>query len=466
MADFSDKYRKAIDSLDISPDFKERTAAKMIALRDVVGTIADTAADTAAASEKAGNIILMNDNTSRKKKMRRMMYTVGAIAACAAVCMGVVFSGVLDGDKNVIKYEESETAAPEQTDVLPHEEPVDEVSETVNGSETARDDEAVVHDMSYAQTSEIIVTEVPEEEMTIETRENIVTEANADEPVVTEMTVTEAPVTEVHVTEAPAHGVLQNAVTEMPVSTATAAKTVPAATTESPSRPTVTEALPTGAAEYAPPVGENIHNVIDDEEVITESYTPAVSPEGTENDGAAGDYDYDGEDSAEEAPMTPVTSDNSPVPAFNDPAFSYSGAVGYDFSAYDEAKKFDRKNAYATITPLFEEYDEKNGKIVSYNAAEVRGTVKMRELISAAALYAEDGTWEAVAAPPENARYIIDFADEDGNSLRGYAGDGFICYAVSDMKGNEPVDEVVYCYFKLTEKESKRLEGILYSYVD
>ena len=161
-----------------------------------------------------------------------------------------------------------------------------------------------------------------------------------------------------------------------------------------------------------------------------------------------------------------MTSDNGSVPTFNDPAFSYTGAVGYDFSAYDEAKKFDKKNTYATITPLFEEYDEKNGKIVSYNTAEVRGTVKMRELISAAALYAEDGTWEAVAAPPENSRYIIDFADEDGNSLRGYAGDGFICYAVADMKGNEPVNEVVYCYFKLTEKESNRLEKLLYGYVD
>ncbi|MDE6591654.1 MAG: hypothetical protein K2K57_01140 [Oscillospiraceae bacterium] len=460
MADFSDKYRKALDSLDISPDFKERTAAKMIALRDMVETTVETAA--VSASEKAGNIILMNGNVSRKKKMRRMMYTVGAIAACAAVCMGVVFSGVLDGNKNVIRYEESETAAPEQTDVLPHEEPAEEVSETVNTEETAHD-EAVLDDVSYAQTSEIIVTEVPEEEMPIETRGNIATEANADKPVVTEVTVTGAPVT-----EAPANGVLQNAGTEMPVSTAIATtKTVPAVTTASPSRPAVTEALPTGAAEYAPPVGGNTpHEVIDDEEVITESYTPAVSPEGTENDGAAGDHDYDEADAAEEAPMTPVTSDSTSAPAFNDPAFSYSGAVGYDFSAYDEAKKFDKKNAYATITPLFEEYDEKNGKIVSYNAAEVRGTVKMRELISAAALYAEDGTWEAVAVPPENSRYIIDFADEDGNSLRGYAGDGFICYAVADMKGNEPVNEVVYCYFKLTEKESKRLEGILYSYVD
>ncbi len=460
MADFSDKYRKALDSLDISPDFKERTAAKMIALRELVDSTAETTVKSTAetGSEKAGNIILMNDNTSRKKKMRRMMYTVGAIAACAAVCMGVVFSGVLDGDKNVIRYEESETAVPEQTDVLPNEETVEEVSETVN-TETAHD-EAVVDDVSYAQTSEAAVTEAPEEEMPIETRGNTVTEANADKPVVTEVTVTEVPVT-----EAPVHGVLQNGGTEKPA--AATAKTVPAVTTASSSRPAVTEALPIGDAEYAPPVGENTpHDVIDDEEVITESHTPAVSPEGTENDEAAGDYDYDG--AAEEAPIpvTPVTSDNGSAPAFNDPAFSYNGAVGYDFSAYDETKKFDKKNTYATITPLFEEYDEKNGKIVSYNAAEVRGTVKMRELISAAALYAEDGTWEAVSAPPENSRYIIDFADEDGNSLRAYAGDGFICYAAADMKGNEPVNEVVYCYFKLTEKESKRLEGILYSYVD
>lgn len=447
MADFSDKYRRALDSLEISPDFKERTAAKMIALRDI--------------PDKAGSsIILTDNNVSRKRKMRRMMYTVGAIAACAAVCMGVVFTGVLDRDPNVIRYNESETAAPEQTDVLPNEEPIEEISETANRSETVSDDEAVVHDVSYAETSAVVVTEVPEneEEPPSETQGNIVSEAEAADN-------TAAPiVTEAPVTEAPVIGVLQNAGTETPAATAETAKTVPTVTTTSPEGRVIPEALPTGAAEYVAPVGGDIDlDIVDDEEVIQDSYTPVMSPEGAVGDN---DNDYDGV--LEEAPVTatPVTSDNGSAPTFNDPAFSYNGAVGYDFSAYDEAKKFDKKNAYATITPLFEEYDEGKGMIASYNAAEVRGTVKMRELISAAALYAEDGTWEAVAAPPENSRYIIDFADEEGNSLRGYAGDGFICYAVTDMKGNEPVDEVVYCYFKLTEKESKRLEELLYSYVD
>ena len=272
MADFSDKYRKALDSLDISPDFKERTAAKMIALREMVGTTVESTAENTGL-EKAGNIILMNDNMSRKKKMRRMMYTVGAIAACAAVCMGVVFSGVLDGDKNVIRYEESETTVPEQTDVLPNEEPVEEVSETVGGEETASNEEIIDDDVIYAEPSEIVVTEVPEEEeMPIETRGNIVTEANADKPVdgVTAPMVTEVPVTQVPVTEAPVGGAVQNAGTEKPVTTSAAAKTVPTVTTTSPGDQAITEALPTEAAEYVAPVGRNISDeVINNAEDIT-----------------------------------------------------------------------------------------------------------------------------------------------------------------------------------------------------
>lgn len=459
MTDFSDKYRRAIDSLDISPDFKERAAAKMIALRD-------------------GGERVSAEAHVRRRKIRRIMYTVGAAAACIAVCAGVVFTGVLDRESDIFTVTESETAVPEETDVLPREEPAEEeIKATVTESMTE----------SFAESVTAVTVEAdmncPENE-----------EAEAEKTVEYAVT-TAAPAVETSAAATEARTAAKTPAETVGTMPVTIAGTIPetgsgAAVAANPGdngktgnsgnsgksgKSGESETLPTVEAEYVAPISRrnNDDEIYDDDEVIDEAPLNPV-PATSENENIeVDDYDYDGADSgydeapAEAAPQpSPMSADNTSGGAFNDPAFDYKDAVGYDFSAYDEAKKFDKKNAYATVTPLFEEYDEKSNKIISYKAAEVRGTVKMRELISAAALYAEDGTWEAVSSPPEDSRYIIDFADEEGNSLRAYCGNGFICYAVADMKGNEPANDVVYCYFKLTEKESAKLEGILYSHID
>ena len=516
MADFSEKYRQAVDSLDISPDFKERTAAMMIALRDQisagnnisVGDITDndnnipefTAdnADRSAARnddiriEFAGNdggkypvrnTDADNSVNIRRRKVRRIMSMMGAAAACFALCVTAVRTGIFDGAPDIAMVTQSE-ALPEETDVIITE----EISE----------EGVLQHYAETSEASENIVTAVSDEsQLTDETEIPAIEEQKEEQPDATSPAAAEntavtqtlnAPQTVSQAGNGISQTSPETAVTNSRITSENAAGD-----------------MPVGAAEYVPPTAGKIYEediIADDETAEAESPVaakPAISPDvyddiavevpaspvipvtgngGAISEGSAeaapavqggsqDENDYDG------AAAVPNNSENDgeaeeaaepSSDSFNDPAYSYKDAVGYDFSAYDEAKKFDKKNAYAVITPLFEEYDEKSSSYASFTSGEVRGTVKMRSLISAAALYAEDGSWEYVSSPPQEARYIIDFADEEGNSLRAYAGEGFICYAFTPS-GGEAAGELRYYCFTLDEKESAGLEKLLRGYV-
>lgn len=470
MADFTEKYRQAIDSLDISPDFKQRTAAAMKAIRDNTAPAAGNADMSADDDHGKINLVTVSDTAARRRRMRRIMPVIGAAAACFALCVTAVKTGILDGETDIAVVTQSRTS-PEMTDVAPEDIPDDNAGETVPY-------EAETAELTEAETAAETVTEGT----TVSPAETLV--QNVTTAAVREETL---PVT------APA---VNYAVTSVTVTTA--AKTVqqvktqasPSAVTEA-EEPAAAEAadIPVGAAEYVAPSGGRVNDDnADDEEaapVEGSSYPETSGVIGTMKPTTDGAGDIIAEPAmpvqeteadvqeADEAPAeVPIMADDSAYDmygsyeadgegeALDDPAYSYKGAVGYDFSAYDEAKKFDRKDAYAVITPLFEDYDEKNGIYISHDPGEVRGTVKIRRLISAAALYAEDGSWEYVSAPPSEARYIIDFGDSSGNSLRAYAGEGFICYAFTPT-GGEAAGQLKYYYFSLSEEESGNLEELL-----
>lgn len=488
MTDFTHKYRQAVDSLEFSPDFKERTAAMMKALRD-------NSAGEDISPEKGSGVPFadisaetVNAADFRRKNIRRIMSVMGAAAACIALCVTAV--SVLRGDSDIAVVTET-GAATEGTDVLPRE----------------------IHeeDMTGESVSEAIVSDeiVSEETVSVENSDNeaAVSDDNSNgaflqHSVPEDMTETSAAQTSAVPSSASGEEPLPAEAyraeeTNAPESTAAqTARTVPAVTVTPPAASDVTSAapspvnasqeMPTGKAEYVPPAAGKVYDedeitvdeeptvgmpVISDDgdEAVAEPVRPATgepteaetviveaAPEAAPVSPAEGGYDQDGE--AEEAEPE-ISAGGS-----GDPAYNYKDAVGYDFSAYDEAKRFDRKDAYAVITPLADDYDEGEGRYVSHDPGEVRGTVKMRRLISAAALYAKDGSWEYVSAPPAQARYIIDFADSDGNSLRAYAGEGFICYAFTPT-GGEFSGQLKYYYFTLDGEESGRLEELLSGYV-
>lgn len=478
MADFTEKYRQAIDSLDISPDFKQRTAAAMKAIRDNTAPAAgkaDMSADMSADDDHGKiNLVTVSDTAARRRKVRRIMPVIGAAAACFALCVTAVKTGILGGETDIAVVTQSGTS-PEMTDVAPEDIPDDNAGETVPY-------EAETAELTEAETAAETVTEGTTVSPAQTSAQDVTTAAVREETLPVTVPAVNYAVTSVTVTTA--------AKTVQQVKT----QTSPSAVTEA-EEPAAAEAadIPVGAAEYVAPSGGRVNDDnADDEEaapVEGSSYPETSGVIGTMKPTTDGAGDIIAEPAMplreteglpetdvqeiEEAPVeAPIMADDSVYDmygsyeadgegeALDDPAYSYKGAVGYDFSAYDEAKKFDRKDAYAVITPLFEDYDEENGIYISHDPGEVRGTVKMRRLISAAALYAEDGSWEYVSSPPSEARYIIDFGDSSGNSLRAYAGEGFICYAFTPT-GGEAAGQLKYYYFSLSEEESGNLEELL-----
>lgn len=470
MADFTEKYRQAIDSLDISPDFKQRTAAAMKAIRDNTAPAAGNADMSADDDHGKINLVTVSDTAASRRRMRRIMPVIGAAAACFALCVTAVKTGILDGETDIAVVTQSGTS-PEMTDVAPEDIPDDNAGETVPY-------EAETAELTEAETAAETVTEGTTVSPAQTRAQDVTTAAVREETLPVTVPAVNYAVTSVTVTTAAK--TVQQVKTQASPSAVTGAE-----------EPDAAEAadIPVGAAEYVAPSGGRVnYDNADDEEaapVEGSSYPETSGVIGTMKPTTDGAGDIIAEPAmpvqeteavvqeVEEAPAeVPIMADDSAYDmygsyeadgegeALDDPAYSYKGAVGYDFSAYDEAKKFDRKDAYAVITPLFEDYDEENGIYISHDPGEVRGTVKMRRLISAAALYAEDGSWEYVSSPPAEARYIIDFGDSSGNSLRAYAGEGFICYAFTPTCG-EFAGQLNYYYFTLSEEESGNLEELL-----
>lgn len=91
MSDFSDKYRRALDEMDISPDFKERTAEKMKSVRDGKKNIS----------------------------LYRTLSAIAAAAACTAAVIAAGKAGVFDDAAEIVVNETAEiTSVTEATDII------------------------------------------------------------------------------------------------------------------------------------------------------------------------------------------------------------------------------------------------------------------------------------------------------------------------------------------------------------
>lgn len=396
MSDFSNKYKSAVEEMKISPDFKERTEKKMIELRD-------------------------SENAPKRSHIRlyRSLSVIAAAAACVAVAFSLNRTGVFDKDSDpaVIVTDTIETQAMETTADIPAEEaPVQEAPEA-DIPEAASVDE-------YTIASEDSIP-IPD-----------FTEPVQDEtaPEVTEASVAvfEAPVT----TAASVVGELHDAQVSEPAKKAEPVPQPPAetraVTQEAEPEEAVEEELELESAEYTPPAGSYTGSDIHDNEDETEDdseLSPSLPEAG---EGVSGSSDDKG---------TALVSDFSRAESF---------------SAKEAVSGFKAASSSAVIIPSVSGYDDENGSVTSYSSRKVRGIKDLNSLEKELYIHTEDQTASAVTAVPSDSRYILDLADDQGNSLRIYIGSSYICFSLTDGS--------LFSY-DLTEDEYSAIDSIIMSLI-
>ena len=101
MTDFSDKYKKALEYQELSPDFKERTAKLMAELRDADAPVPKTADE----NDNTVSPVIVSENGGAKtdrSKFIKIISTAAAAAACLTVAFALNRAGVLDKDLSLI----------------------------------------------------------------------------------------------------------------------------------------------------------------------------------------------------------------------------------------------------------------------------------------------------------------------------------------------------------------------------
>ncbi|MGN1107184.1 MAG: hypothetical protein ACI4RH_11065, partial [Huintestinicola sp.] len=86
---------------------------------------------------------------------------------------------------------------------------------------------------------------------------------------------------------------------------------------------------------------------------------------------------------------------------------------------------------------------------------EVRSVTKLLNLNKELSAYAEEGEGSLVSEAPSDSRYIIDYADKQGNAMRIYMGSRYICFAY----GGD------FYTFELTEEEYSKLDSVLFGLI-
>ncbi|WP_337673987.1 hypothetical protein [Huintestinicola sp.] len=396
MSDFSNKYKSAVEEMQISPDFKERTEKMMIELRD-------------------------SENAPKRSHIRlyRSLSVIAAAAACVAVAFSLNRTGVFDKDSDpaVIVTDTIETQALETTADIPAEEaPVQEASEA------DIPEAASVDEYSIASADSIPIpdfTEPVQDETTPE-----VTEAS--------VAAFEAPVT----TAASVVGELHDAQVSEPAKKAEPVPQPPAetraVTQEAEPEEAVEEELELESAEYTPPAGSYTGSDIHDNEDETEDdseLSPSLPEAG---EGVSGSSDDMG---------TALVSDFSRAESF---------------SAKEAVSGFKAASSSAVIIPSVSGYDDENGSVTSYSSRKVRGIKDLDSLEKELYIYTEDQTASSVTAVPSDSRYIVDLADDQGNSLRIYIGSSYICFLLTDGS--------LFSY-DLTEDEYSAIDSIIMSLI-
>ena len=396
MSDFSNKYKSAVEEMKISPDFKERTEKMMIELRD-------------------------SKNAPKRSHIRlyRSLSVIAAAAACVAVAFSLNRTGVFDKDSDpaVIVTDTIETQALETTADIPAEEaPVQEAPEA-DIPEAASVDE-------YSITS---ADSIPIPDFT-----EPVHDETASEVTEASIAVFEAPVT----TAASVVGELHDAQVSEPAKKAEPVPQPPAETRavaqEAEPEEAVEEELELESAEYTPPAGSYTGSDINDSEDETEDdseLSPSLPEAG---EGVSGSGDDMG---------AALVSD-------------FSRAE--NFSAKEAVSGFKAASSSAVIIPSVSGYDDENGSVTFYSSRKVRGIKDLDSLEKELYIYTEDQTASAVTAVPSDSRYIVDLADDQGNSLRIYIGSSYICFLLTDGS--------LFSY-DLTEDEYSAIDSIIMSLI-
>lgn len=396
MSDFSNKYKSAVEEMKISPDFKERTEKMMIELRD-------------------------SKNAPKRSHIRlyRSLSVIAAAAACVAVAFSLNRTGVFDKDSDpaVIVTDTIETQALETTADIPAEEaPVQEAPEA-DIPEAASVDE-------YSITS---ADSIPIPDFT-----EPVHDETASEVTEASIAVFEAPVT----TAASVVGELHDAQVSEPAKKAEPVPQPPAETRavaqEAEPEEAVEEELELESAEYTSPAGSYTGSDINDSEDETEDdseLSPSLPEAG---EGVSGSGDDMG---------AALVSD-------------FSRAE--NFSAKEAVSGFKAASSSAVIIPSVSGYDDENGSVTFYSSRKVRGIKDLDSLEKELYIHTEDQTASAVTAVPSDSRYIVDLADDQGNSLRIYIGSSYICFLLTDGS--------LFSY-DLTEDEYSAIDSIIMSLI-
>ena len=396
MSDFSNKYKSAVEKMKISPDFKERTEKMMIELRD-------------------------SENAPKRSHIRlyRSLSVIAAAAACVAVAFSLNRTGVFDKDSDpaVIVTDTIETQAMETTADIPAEEAPVQESPEADISEAASVDE-----YSIASADSIPIPDFTEP----------VQDETAPEVTEASVAVFEAPVT----TAASVVGELHDAQVSEPAKKAEPVPQPPAetraVTQEAEPEEAVEEELELESAEYTPPAGSYTDSDIHDNEDETEDdseLSPSLPEAG---EGVSGSSDDMG---------TALVSDFSRAESF---------------SAKEAVSGFKAASSSAVIIPSVSGYDDENGSVTSYSSRKVRGIKDLNSLEKELYIHTEDQTASAVTAVPSDSRYILDLADDQGNSLRIYIGSSYICFSLTDGS--------LFSY-DLTEDEYNAIDSIIMSLI-
>ena len=396
MSDFSNKYKSAVEEMKISPDFKGRTEKMMIELRD-------------------------SENAPKRSHIRlyRSLSVIAAAAACVAVAFSLNRTGVFDKDSDpaVIVTDTIETQALETTADIPAEEaPVQEAPEAdIPEAES-------VDEYSIASADSIPIPDLTEP----------VHDETASEVTEASIAVFEAPVT----TAASVVGEFHDAQVSEPAKKAEPVPQPPAETRavaqEAEPEEAAEEELELESAEYTPPAGSYTGSDINDSEDETEDdseLSPSLPEAG---EGVSGSGDDMG---------AALVSD-------------FSRAE--NFSAKEAVSGFKAASSSAVIIPSVSGYDDENGSVTSYSSRKVRGIKDLDSLEKELYIHTEDQTASAVTAVPSDSRYIVDLADDQGNSLRIYIGSSYICFLLTDGS--------LFSY-DLTEDEYSAIDSIIMSLI-
>lgn len=401
MSDFSNKYKSAVEEMKISPDFKERTEKMMIELRD-------------------------SENAPKRSHIRlyRSLSVIAAAAACVAVAFSLNRTGVFDKDSDpaVIVTDTIETQALETTADIPAEEaPVQEAPEADIPEADIPEAESV-DEYSIASADSIPIPDYTEP----------VHDETASEVTEASVAVFEAPVT----TAASVVGEFHDAQVSEPAKKAEPVPQPPAEThavaQEAEPEEAVEEELELESAEYTPPAGSYTGSDINDSEDETEDdseLSPSLPEAG---EGVSGSGDDMG---------AALVSD-------------FSRAE--NFSAKEAVSGFKAASSSAVIIPSVSGYDDENGSVTSYSSRKVRGIKDLDSLEKELYIHTEDQTASAVTAVPSDSRYIVDLADDQGNSLRIYIGSSYICFLLTDGS--------LFSY-DLTEDEYSAIDSIIMSLI-